>query len=117
MLFPWPATSRLHHVGLDSLGLEIKVRIGIFLVHHIQVALQNDTRPIFPAWGRRLANNDIAGTIDHCFQAQSLTELLHEFDDPFFIFGGSGNCIQTFKMFPEHAGFVGDQGFVHGNFP
>ena len=57
-------------VHLDPLRFEIKIRVGVLLVHHIEMGLQHNRSSIFHPRRRGLANNHVAHLIDDGLQSQ-----------------------------------------------
>ena len=86
---------------VDSLRVEIEVRIGILLPDHVEVGLQDHGWTVFPARCGRLANQHIANPIDFGRQPQPLTKLPHELGDAALILGRAGNGIQVGKGRPQ----------------
>jgi hypothetical protein len=71
------------------LRLEIKIRVGIFLMHHIQMRLHDDRHAVFHAGRSGLANDHVANLVDDGLQAQRFAKLPREFDHTRFSFGGA----------------------------
>ena len=92
-------------VHVDALAVEIEVRFGIFLVHHVQVPLHHDRHPVFHAGTGRFADDHIAGVVNDGFQPQSLAELLHERDHAPLFFRGTRDCVQLTEAGPHLARF------------
>ena len=73
-------------VHLDALGVEIELRIGVFLANHVQVALQDDVSFGFHPRCCRLANQHIAHRIGQCLEPPVLTQSNDPFADALFFF-------------------------------
>ena len=85
----------------DALLVKIKNRVGVFLVHHIEVALKNNGLTVFHSGCCRLFNDDVADGVALRVKAKRMAKVEHKCDDAFFFFRRSRYRIERGEMLPQ----------------
>ena len=88
-------------VGLDGVDLEVVLRLGSLLGHHVHVGLHGDALAVLHARGRGLAHHDVAGGVLEGLHAHLLGEVEQELLDFLNMSRGTGNLRQRIEVAPD----------------
>ena len=77
----------------DAFRGEVKDRVGVFLVHHVEVRLQDHRRAVFHAGRGGLRSGDVADRVAAGFEPEGAEGLLDVELDCFFPFRSAGNGV------------------------
>ena len=93
------------HIGIDGIGLEIELHIGILLAHHIHMGLQSHRRPVLKPCRSRFAHHNVADGIALAFQSVTAGEIDQILSDSGLFFRRTRDFRYGIELFPYHMGF------------
>ena len=92
-------------IGIDGIGLEIELHIGILLAHHIHMGLQSHRRPVLKPCRSRFAHHNVADGIALAFQSVTAGEIDKILSDSGLFFRRTRDFRYGIELFPYHTGF------------
>ena len=101
------------HYAADAFGIEVELRVGILLVYHVHVSLEDDDGRIFLARGGRFAENDVAHLIDGGIYLVFFSEFLEKFYGFGFLLRAARHGIEVLEIVPYRFGLEGTYVFTH----
>ena len=101
------------HYAADAFGIEVELRVGILLVYHVHVSLEDDDGRIFLARGGRFAENDVAHLIDGGIYFVFFSEFLEKFYGFGFLLRAARHGIEVLEIVPYRFGLEGTYVFTH----
>ena len=91
-------------VGLDGIGLEVVLRLGRLLGHHVHVGLHGDALAVLHAGSGGLTHHDVAGGVLEGLYADLLGKVEQELLHFLNMSRGTGNLCQRIEVAPDARG-------------